>query len=118
MNLPDAPFGDRGPVARATSATSPITTAHVTPRTPSHRANLRALLAGIRDCDPLRATFDVAVRRFVRMERDEGRDIDDILLELQQVLRDHVEPQIPATQRAALRQGVLWFAVSEFHRAD
>jgi hypothetical protein len=78
----------------------------------------RELVASLRSCDPLRGAFDVVVRRYVRDERARGRHLDEVLADLRQVLRAHVEPAQPAARRVALRTAVLWFAVSEYHRAD
>ena len=78
----------------------------------------RVLAAALRTSDPMRAPFDAAVRRFVRVERERGLDLDAILATLAAVLRAHVEPGLAASHREALRDAVAWFAVSEFHRAD
>ena len=81
-------------------------------------AGTSELAAALRTSDPMRGAFDVAVRRFVRTQRDAGFDLDAILATLRAVLRAHVEPALPATHRHALRDAVTWFAVSEYHRAD
>jgi hypothetical protein len=78
----------------------------------------RELAAALRTADPMRATFDAAVRRFVRAERERGLDLDTILATLAGVLRRQVEPGLTPLHREALRDAVAWFAVSEFHRAD
>jgi hypothetical protein len=79
---------------------------------------VRELAAALRTADPMRAPFDAAVRRFVRVERERGLDLDTILATLAAVLRVHVEPGLATSHREALRDAVAWFAVSEFHRAD
>ena len=38
------------------------------------------------------ATFDGAVRRYVRAEREDGRDLETILASVAAILRAHVEP--------------------------
>ena len=78
----------------------------------------RALAAALRATDPMRAAFDAQVRRFVRAERARERELDAILDTLTGILRVHVEPALPPSRRTALRSAVLWFAVSEYHRAD
>ena len=78
----------------------------------------RELAASLRDGDPMRATFDTAVRRFVRAERDDGRDLETILATVAAILRAHVEPTLPPARRAALQHATAWFTVSEYHRAD
>ena len=79
---------------------------------------VRELAVALRTADPMRAPFDAAVRRFVRVERGRGLDLDTILATLAGVLRVHVEPALAPRDREALRDAVAWFAVSEFHRAD
>jgi hypothetical protein len=81
-------------------------------------AGTRELATALRASDPMRGAFDVAVRRFVRLQRDAGFDLDAILLTLASVLRAHVEPTLPTGHARALRDAVTWFAVSEYHRAD
>jgi len=90
-------------------------------------AAVRAAVAGPRACelatalrgaDPMRASFDVAVRRFVRAGREAGRDRDTILASVAAILRAHVEPSLPPERRGALQHATAWFAVSEYHRAD
>ena len=66
----------------------------------------------------MRMGLDVAVRRYVRAERADGRELESILATLATTLRAHVEPGLPPEHRAALQHAVAWFAVSEFHRAD
>lgn len=78
----------------------------------------RALVAALRDGDPMRASFDGAVRRFVRAEREDGRDLDAILATVAAILRTHVEPSLPPERRSALQHATAWFTVSEYHRAD
>ena len=94
------------PRAAARAATAPA---------PDRTAELARSLA---ECDPMRMSFDVAVRRFVRVERRDGRDLDAILATLAAVLRRDVEPRLAPERRAALQHAVAWFAVSEYHRAD
>jgi hypothetical protein len=86
----------------------------LTPATPHARALVAALALG----DPMRAPFDSAVRAFVRAERRAEHTLDDVLATLRALLRDHVEPPLPAETRTALREAAAWFAVSEFYRAD
>lgn len=81
-------------------------------------AGTSELAAALRASDPMRGAFDVAVRRFVRLQREAGFDLDAILLTLAAVLRAHVEPTLAAGHARALRDAVTWFAVSEYHRAD
>ena len=81
-------------------------------------AEARELAAALRASDPMRAAFDVAVRRVVRTERRLGHDLESILATLRSVLRTHVEPSLAAAHGTALRHAVAWFAVSEFHRGD
>jgi hypothetical protein len=83
---------------------------------PSSRA--AELARSLAVCDPLRTALDVAVRRFVRAERGDGRSLESILDTLAGVLRRDVEPRVEPAHRAALQHAVAWFAVSEFHRAD
>ena len=105
---------------------SPPATSHLTPaatREGIGSASLaspsaRALAAALRDGDPMRATFDVAVRRFVRAERAAGRDLEAILAAVATLLREHVEPGLPLARREALQRATAWFTVSEYHRAD
>ena len=78
----------------------------------------RELAAALRDGDPMRASFDTAVRRFVRAERADGRDLDTILASVAAILRAHVEPSLPPERRDALQRATAWFTVSEYHRAD
>ena len=78
----------------------------------------RELAAVLRTTEPTRAAFDAAVRRFVRAERGRERDLDAILAALTGILRTQVEPALLPSRRDALRNAVLWFAVSEYHRAD
>jgi len=78
----------------------------------------RNLAAALRDGDPMRASFDTAVRRFVRAERDDGRDLDTILASIAAILRAHVEPSLPPDHRDALQHATAWFTVSEYHRVD
>jgi hypothetical protein len=58
------------------------------------------------------------VRRFVRAERRRERDLDAVLATLTAILRTQVEPALLPSRREALRSAALWFAVSEYHRAD
>ena len=88
------------------------------PGEPPSDSGTRELATALRASDPMRGSFDVAVRRFVRLQRDAGFDLDAILLTLAAVLRVHVEPALPAGHARALRDAVTWFAVSEYHRAD
>lgn len=81
-------------------------------------ARARELAAALRDGDPMRASFDTAVRRFVRAEREDGRDLDAILAAIAAIVRAHVEPSLPTERRSALQRATAWFAVSEYHRAD
>lgn len=83
--------------------------------TPRRVADLARSLA-VRD--PMHTGLDVAVRRFVRAERADGRELDAILATLASVLRRDVEPRVGPERRAALQHAVAWFAVSEYHRAD
>lgn len=76
------------------------------------------LAAALRAGDPMRASFDVAVRRFVRGERAEGRDLDTILASIASLVRTHVEPTLPPERGEALQRAVAWFTVSEFYRGD
>ena len=78
----------------------------------------RALVAALETCDPLRYAFDVAVRHFVRAERDSGQTLDAVLDVLRLVLREQVNAKLLPERRDALREAVVWFAVSEYHRAD
>ena len=92
------------------------------PRRERHRhfasPHAAALVAALRAVDPLRSAIDVAVRRFVRAERDLGRTLDEVLEELRIALRLHVEPTLAPDRSAALHTAAQWFAVSEYHRAD
>lgn len=76
------------------------------------------LARSLAECDPVRMSFDGAVRHFVRAERRDGRDLDAILATLATVLGRDVEPRLAPELRAALQHAVAWFAVSEYHRAD
>lgn len=78
----------------------------------------RELVAALREADRQNTPFDRAVRRWVRRQRASGADLDAVLAKLQRTLADHVEPLQRANRRGRLRTGVLWFAVSEWHRAD
>ena len=78
----------------------------------------RDLAESLRDGDPMRSTFDTAVRRFVRAERDDGRDLETILVTVAAILRAYVEPALPPARRAALQHATAWFTVSEYYRAD
>ena len=78
----------------------------------------RELASALGEGDPMRATFDGAVRRYVRAEREDGRDLETILASVAAILRAHVEPSLPPEHREALQRATAWFAVSEYHRAD
>jgi hypothetical protein len=81
-------------------------------------ARAHELATALHTGDPMRASFDVAVRRFVRGERAEGRDLDTILASIASVLRTHVEPTLTPERGEALQRAVAWFTVSEFYRGD
>ena len=87
-------------------------------RRPFGSPHAAALIAALRTCDPLRSAIDVAVRRFVRAEREVGRTLDEVLEEIRIALRLHVEPMQTPDRAAALHKAAQWFAVSEYHRAD
>ena len=78
----------------------------------------RELASALGDGDPMRASFDGAVRRYVRAEREDGRDLETILASVAAILRAHVEPSLPPEHRDALQRATAWFTVSEYHRAD
>lgn len=72
----------------------------------------------LREYGPQNTAFDVAVRRFVRARRSAGRELESVVGELRTLLRDQVVPLVAPEYRSRIATGVLWFAVSEFHRAD
>ena len=78
----------------------------------------RDLVEALRSGDPNGHQFDGAVRRFVRARRDEACTVDEITSALRTVLQRHVEPRLSRPHARALRDAVLWFAVSEYYRAD
>lgn len=90
---------------------APVRTAVASPRA-------RELASALGDGDPMRASFDGAVRRYVRAEREDGRDLETILASVAAILRAHVEPSLPPEHRDALQRATAWFTVSEYHRAD
>ena len=105
------------PSPRLVPTTAP-TADRVAMRTTVASPRAGELAAALRAGDPMRASFDVAVRRYVRAERDDGRDLDAILASIAAIVRAHVEPSLPPERRDALQHATAWFAVSEFHRAD
>ena len=102
----------------ATGSTSP----DPPQRTPIGRdlpdPHARELVAALREADRQNVPYDRSVRRWVRRERASGAELDAVLAKLQRTLSDHVEPAQRESRRGTLRTGVLWFAVSEWHRAD
>lgn len=76
------------------------------------------LVRQLRDYGPQNTTFAAAVRRFVRSRRGAGRELEAVVGELRALLRDQVAPLLAPEYRTRMTTAVLWFAVSEFHRAD
>lgn len=76
------------------------------------------LVRQLRGFAPQSSNFDRAVRRFVRTRRADGQELEAVVGELRLLLRDQVAPLLAPEQRARAMTAVLWFAVSEFHRAD
>ncbi|MHB1224228.1 MAG: hypothetical protein ACYC2G_09340 [Gemmatimonadaceae bacterium] len=76
------------------------------------------LVRQLRGYVPQSTAFAIAVRRFVRARRAAGRELESVVGELRTVLRDQVAPLLAPEHRTRMTTAVLWFAVSEFHRAD
>lgn len=76
------------------------------------------LVLQLRDYVPQSTAFATAVRRYVQARREAGRELESVVGELRAVLREQVVPQLAPEYRARMTTAVLWFAVSEFHRAD
>jgi len=84
----------------------------------AHDQYTRELVRQLRDYVPQNTAFAAAVRRFVQARRAAGRELESVVGELRSVLRDQVVPLLAPEYRTRMTTAVLWFAVSEFHRAD
>lgn len=88
------------------------------PAVPATDPPATELVRQLRGFAPQSTNFDLAVRRFVRTRRGAGQELEAVVGELRVLLRDQVAPLLPPEHRARATTAVLWFAVSEFHRAD